>query len=186
MSSSWHYNFVFPFSLLKFLSTSFFISSFFFPLSFLYLPLSCLFPQLASCPQFGPHFLRAPLPCSRTFCFPASRNRFQNSKFDLFSVHATLKSYVIGQNGKIGKRSIKWAKTCIYVSEKCAEGISVSFLWWLKMWKVGQKSHILMSVILRFVLQKWKQLHFSEVNYLNYIKKAQFCMWQLHFPWNKI
>ena len=27
---------------------------------------------------------------------------------------------------------------------------------------------------------KWKQLHFSEENYLNYTKKKQFCKWQLH------
>ena len=29
--------------------------------------------------------------------------------------------------------------------------------------------------------EKRKQLRFSEVNYLNYTKKTQFCMWQLHF-----
>ena len=27
-----------------------------------------------------------------------------------------------------------------------------------------------------------RTLRFSEVNYLNYTKKTQFCMWQLHFP----
>ena len=39
-----------------------------------------------------------------------------------------------------------------------------------------------MSAILKFDFQKRKQLRFSEVNYLNYTKKTQFCMWQLHFP----
>ena len=28
--------------------------------------------------------------------------------------------------------------------------------------------------------QKWKQLHFSEENDLNYTKKTHFCRWQLH------
>ena len=42
-----------------------------------------------------------------------------------------------------------------------------------------------MSAILKFVFQKRKQLRFSEVNYLNYTKKTQVCMWQLHFPQNK-
>ena len=39
-----------------------------------------------------------------------------------------------------------------------------------------------MSAILKFDFQKGEQLRFSEVNYLNYKKKTQFCMWQLHFP----
>ena len=39
-----------------------------------------------------------------------------------------------------------------------------------------------MSAILKFDFQKREQLRFSEVNYLNYTKKTQFCMWQLHFP----
>ena len=42
-----------------------------------------------------------------------------------------------------------------------------------------------MSAILKFDFQKRKQLRFSEVNYLNYTKKIQFCMWQLQFPLNK-
>ena len=42
-----------------------------------------------------------------------------------------------------------------------------------------------MSAILKFGFQKREQLRFSEVNYLNYTKKTQFCMWQLHFPLNK-
>ena len=39
-----------------------------------------------------------------------------------------------------------------------------------------------MSAILKFDFKKWKQLRFSEVNYLYNTKKTQFCMWQLHFP----
>ena len=39
-----------------------------------------------------------------------------------------------------------------------------------------------MSAILKFDFQKREQLRFSEVNYLNYTKTTQFCMWQLHFP----
>ena len=42
-----------------------------------------------------------------------------------------------------------------------------------------------MTAILKFHFQKRDQLRFSEVNYLNYTKKAQFCMWQLPFPENK-
>ena len=42
-----------------------------------------------------------------------------------------------------------------------------------------------MSAILKFDFQKRKQLRFSEVNYLSYTKKTQFCMWQLYFPLNK-
>ena len=42
-----------------------------------------------------------------------------------------------------------------------------------------------MSAILKFDFQKRKQLRFSEENYINYTKKAQFCMWQLCFPLNK-
>ena len=42
-----------------------------------------------------------------------------------------------------------------------------------------------MSAILLFDFQKREQLRFSEVNYLNYTKKTQFCMWQLHFPKHK-
>ena len=38
-----------------------------------------------------------------------------------------------------------------------------------------------MSAILKFDFQKREQLRFSEVNYLNYTKKTQFCMWQTTF-----
>ena len=40
-----------------------------------------------------------------------------------------------------------------------------------------------MSPILKFDFQKTEQIPFSEVSYLNYTKKTQFCMWQLHFPY---
>ena len=39
-----------------------------------------------------------------------------------------------------------------------------------------------MSAILKFDFQKRKQLRFSELKYINYTKKTQFCMWQLNFP----
>ena len=39
-----------------------------------------------------------------------------------------------------------------------------------------------MSATLKFDFQKRKQLHFSEVDYLNYTKKTQFCMWRYIFP----
>ena len=42
-----------------------------------------------------------------------------------------------------------------------------------------------MSAMLKFDFQNREQLRFSEVNYPNYTKKTQFCMWQLHFPYNK-
>ena len=39
-----------------------------------------------------------------------------------------------------------------------------------------------MSAILKFDFQKREQLHFSEVNYLNYIKKTQFACGNYIFP----
>ena len=42
-----------------------------------------------------------------------------------------------------------------------------------------------MSAILKFDFQNENNYVFSEVTYLNYRKKTQFCMWQLHFPLNK-
>ena len=51
------------------------------------------------------------------------------------------------------------------------------------MWKVGQNSPFFqMSAILKFDFQEIKKLRlFSEVNYLNYTKRTQVFMWQLHF-----
>ena len=39
-----------------------------------------------------------------------------------------------------------------------------------------------MSAILKSDFQKREQLRLSEVNYVDYTKKTQFCMLQLHFP----
>ena len=71
----------------------------------------------------------------------------------------------------------------MYVSEIRAEGIFVTFPWLLQNVKSKSKIPLFqMSAILKFDFQKREQLHFSEVNYLNYTKKTQFCMWQLYFP----
>ena len=66
---------------------------------------------------------------------------------------------------------------CMYVSQVCAEGILELSLVTKKCekWPFFQ-----MSTVLKFDFQKRKQLRFSEVNYLNYKKRTQFCMWQLH------
>ena len=65
----------------------------------------------------------------------------------------------------------------MYVSEICAEGIFATFQWCLKNVKSGPKIALFeMSAILKFDFQKRKQLCFSEVKYLNYTKKTQFCM----------
>ena len=107
--------------------------------------------------------------------------------------HTKEKPYMINsyflQNWLRQKRSIGWAKyvcVCMYVSEICTEEIDVSFPCWLKNVKSRSKIALfLMSAILKFDFQKRKQIHFSEKTYLNYTKKTQFCMWQLHFPYNK-
>ena len=47
-----------------------------------------------------------------------------------------------------------------------------NFPWWLKMWKVGQNSPFFKwAPFWNLVSKKRKQLHFSEINYLNYTKK---------------
>ena len=43
----------------------------------------------------------------------------------------------------------------------------------------------LSGAILKFDIQKWKQWHFPEENYLNYTKKTQFKIGQLHFSQNE-
>ena len=53
----------------------------------------------------------------------------------------------------------------MYVSEVCAEGIFVTFPWWLKNVKSWSKIapppfFFQMSAILKFDLQKRKQMHF--------------------------
>ena len=61
----------------------------------------------------------------------------------------------------------------MYVSKICAEGILVTFPWWLKNVKSRSKIALFfqMSAILKFDFQERKQLHFSELNYLNFTKK---------------
>ena len=72
---------------------------------------------------------------------------------------------------------------CMYVSEICAEGIFVTFPWGLKNVKSRSKIALFSNEHhFKFDFQKRKQLRFSKVNYLNYTRKTQFCMWQLHFP----
>ena len=81
------------------------------------------------------------------------------------------------------KKSIGRAKY-VYVCEwdMCWRNFC-NFLWWLKHVKSRSKIALFqMIAILKFDFQKREQLRFFEVNYLNYTKKTQFCMWQLHFP----
>ena len=96
-----------------------------------------------------------------------------------------INSFFFFKIGKAKKVNIGEQNRCMYVSEICAEGIFVTFPWWLKNVKIRSEIapfFFQMSAILKFDFQKRKQLRFSEVNYLNYTKKTQFCMWQLHFP----
>ena len=88
---------------------------------------------------------------------------------------------------KIGKakKSIGWAKyVYVCVWDMCWRNFC-NFPWWLENVKSRSKIAFFffqMSAILKFDFQKREQLRFSEVNYLNYTKKTQFRMWQLHFP----
>ena len=64
----------------------------------------------------------------------------------------------------------------IYVSKLCAEGIFMSFPWWLKKNENEVKLALFsndfqMRAILKFVFQKCKQWHLSEENCLNYTQK---------------
>ena len=72
----------------------------------------------------------------------------------------------------------------MYVSEICAEGIFVTFPWWLKNVKNRSKIALFfqMSAILKFDFQKREQLRFSEVNYLNYTKRPNFARGNYIFP----
>ena len=68
----------------------------------------------------------------------------------------------------------------MYVSEICAKGIFCNIsLVTKKCEKYVKNTRFQMSAILKFDFQKTKQLRFSEVNYLNYTKKTQFCMRKL-------
>ena len=69
------------------------------------------------------------------------------------------------------KKSKRWANY-VFLCKICAEGIFLSFPWWLKNVKSGSKITLFqMDTILECVFQKWKQLHFSDENYLIYTKK---------------
>ena len=102
-----------------------------------------------------------------------------------------INSYFFFQNwyGKKKKKKKKKKKTdkvskirvCMWV--RYAEGIFVTFRCWLK--NVKSRSRIaLFSNERHFEIwfPKREQLCFSEVNYINYTKETQFCMWQLYFP----
>ena len=88
---------------------------------------------------------------------------------------------------KIGKakKSIGWAKCKI--RDVCKWDMCWRSFWVFSLVtkKCENNPFFQMCAILKFDFQKRKQLHFSEENYLNYTKKTQFCMWHLHFPWNK-
>ena len=75
---------------------------------------------------------------------------------------------------------------CMYVSELGAEGIFATFHWWLKNVKSRPKMLFVFSNERHFEIwfPKKKTIMFLW-KYLNYTKKTQFCMWQLHFPLNK-
>ena len=80
------------------------------------------------------------------------------------------------------KKLIGWAKKYMHVCgwDMCWRNFC-NFPWWLE--NVRSRSKIaLFSNEHHFEIwfSKRKQLHFSEVNYLNYTKKTQFCMWQLY------
>ena len=71
----------------------------------------------------------------------------------------------------------------MYVFEICAEGIFETLPWWLE----NVKSRLKVAPFsnerhFEIWFPKREQLRFSEVNYLNFTKKTQFFMWQLHFP----
>ena len=87
---------------------------------------------------------------------------------------------LVRQNSQYGKQI-----TRMYVSEICAEGIFVSFPWWLK--NVKSRSKITLFLNERH-FEIWL-ISKTEGNYLfqkNIIlttqTKTQFCMWQLLFP----
>ena len=71
----------------------------------------------------------------------------------------------------------------MYVCEICAEGIFVTFLDPKKIVKSRSEIAIFSNERhFQICFSKKKTIRCFEVNYLNYTKKIQFCMWQLHFP----
>ena len=86
---------------------------------------------------------------------------------------------------KLGRQKSQQGEqnTSMYVSGICAEGIFVSFPWWLKTRKVGKNSpSFQMSAILKFDFQKRKQLHFSEENIFTTQKRHNFACDNDTFP----
>ena len=73
---------------------------------------------------------------------------------------------------------------CMCVFEICAEGIFVTSPWWLEDVKSRSKITLFFkwAPFWNLISKKENNYVFSEVDYLNYTKKTQFCMWQLHFP----
>ena len=70
----------------------------------------------------------------------------------------------------------------MYVSEIWAEGIFVTFPWWLKNVKSRSKIALQNERYLEIWFPKRKQLSFSKVNYLNYTKKPNFACGNYIFP----
>ena len=69
--------------------------------------------------------------------------------------------------------------TCIYVRYVPKVFLCLSLVTKNCETQVKSNPPFQMSTILKFVFQKWKQLRFSEENYLHFTLKTQFCMWQL-------
>ena len=75
---------------------------------------------------------------------------------------------------------------CMYVSEICADGIIVTFPWWLK--NVKSRSKIALFSNERHSeiwFPKKKTIRFSEVDYLNYTKRPNFARGYYIFPKTK-
>ena len=112
----------------------------------------------------------------------ANKNQHQDSnqretvpdKFVFFS-------NLVRQKKTIGRTKYVY----MYVSEICAEGIFVTFPWWLENVKSRLKIaffFLQMSAILKFDLKKREQLRFSKVNYPNYTKRPNFACGNYIFP----
>ena len=71
----------------------------------------------------------------------------------------------------------------MYVSEICAEGIFVTFPWWLKILKSRLKIALFSNERhFEIWLPKKKTITFSEINYLNYTKRPNFACDNYIFP----
>ena len=71
-----------------------------------------------------------------------------------------------------------------WVSEICAEGIFVTFPWWLKNVKSRSKTHLFFkwAPFWKLISKKRTITFFSEVNYLNYTKRPNFACGIYIFP----